>query len=246
MHWKIMYPAAARKYDCVITVSEAEKKNYVKYIRVPEGKFRTINLAADKRFRIINNKEKLQEVKTKYSLPEQFLLFVGRILPVKNIETTIKGYHLAKKRKGIKQKLVIVGAKTWYYDAIESLIAKLDLEEDVIFTGPIFDDLPIIYNLADIFLFPSYYESFGAVVLEAMACGTPVIASNTGGIPEVAGDSAILISAMNINQLADGIIKLISSENLRKSLIEKGLERTKKFSWEICARETLEVYEQFG
>jgi glycosyltransferase involved in cell wall biosynthesis len=246
LHWKIMYPAAARKYDCIITVSEAEKKNYMKYIGVPEIKFRVINLAADKRFRIIKDTEKLEKVKTKYGLPDHFLLFVGRILPVKNLETIIKGYHLAKRNKGLEQKLVIVGAKTWYYKIIESLIIELDIKEDVIFTGPIFDDLPSIYNLADLFLFPSYYESFGAVLLEAMACGTPVIAANTGGLPEVAGDAAILISARNANKLADAIIELISSEYLRNSLIEKGLERTTRFSWKVCARETLKMYEQFG
>ena len=246
LHWRIMYPAAARKYDCIINVSAAEKENYIKYIGVPASKFRVINLAADDRFHIIDDSEKLQKVKSKYNLPDHFLLFVGRIVPVKNIETIIKAYHVAKKRNGIEHKLVIVGAKTWYYGILESLISELDLGQDVIFTGPIFDDLPSVYNLSDLFLFPSYYESFGAVLLEAMACGTPVIAANTGGLPEAAGDAALLISATNIDEFADAIIKLLSSENLRKSLIEKGLARTKRFSWEICARETLNVYEQFG
>jgi glycosyltransferase involved in cell wall biosynthesis len=242
-NWRIMYPAAAKKYDRVIVVSEAEKRNYVKYIDVPESKFRVIKLAADKRFRIIEDVNELQETKEKYGLPDHFLLFVGRILPVKNIETIVKAYHLAKKQKKIEHKLVIVGKKTWFYKEIASLINELDIVDDVIFTGPIFDELPCVYNLADLFLFPSYYESFGAVPLEAMACGTPVITANSGGLSEVVGDAAVLVSPTNVNEFADSILQILSSSQLRRSMVHSGLERARMFSWERCARETLKVYE---
>lgn len=240
-----MYPTAAKKYDLIIVVSEAEKENYTKYIGVPESRFRVINLAADKRFQIIDDVNKLQEAKTKYNLPEHFLLFVGRILPVKNIETIIKAYHLVKKRQRIEQKLVIVGHKTWF-SKIFSLIEKLNLIEDVLFTGPVYEELPCIYNLADLFLFPSFYEAFPAVPLEAMACGTPVITSNSGGLLEVIGNAGLTVSPTSVQDFADAIVKILSSEQLRKSMIERGFKRTKIFSWETCAKETLAVYREIA
>lgn len=246
LHWRIMYPTAAKKYDLIIVVSEAEKENYTKYIGVPESRFRVINLAADKRFQIIDDVNKLQEAKTKYNLPEHFLLFVGRILPVKNIETIIKAYHLVKKRQRIEQKLVIVGHKTWFFPKIFSLIEKLNLIEDVLFTGPVYEELPCIYNLADLFLFPSFYEAFPAVPLEAMACGTPVITSNSGGLLEVIGNAGLTVSPTSVQDFADAIVKILSSEQLRKSMIERGFKRTKIFSWETCAKETLAVYREIA
>ncbi|MFQ5729064.1 MAG: glycosyltransferase family 4 protein [Waddliaceae bacterium] len=246
-HWKIMYPAAARKYDCVITVSEAEKENYVEYIRgVAENKFRVINLAADERFRIIDDSDKLQETKKKFSLPDKFLLFVGRLLPVKNIETILKAYHMAKQKIKLEHKLVIVGRKTWFYKEILSLVKELDIIDDVIFTGPIFSELPEVYNLADLFLFPSYYEAFPAVPLEAMACGTPVISADSGGLPDVVGNAGIMVSPTNVNALAEAVIQVITSEGLKQSMINKGLQRIGVFSWERCAQETLKIYDEFA
>ena len=241
-----MYPAAAKKYDRIIVVSEAEKKNYIKYIGTQQSKFRVINLAADKRFQVIEDCSRLQAVKNKYNLPDRFLLFVGRILPVKNIETIINAYKIAKKRKRFDHKMVIVGHKTWFFPKIFSLIENLKLSDDIIFTGPVYDELPAIYNLAHLFLFPSFYEAFPAVPLEAMACGTPVISSNTGGLPEVVGDAALQVSPNNPNTFADAIIKILSSNKLRKSLIEKGFERTKNFSWESSANKTLDVYSEMA
>ena len=244
LHWRITYPTAAKKYDRIIAVSEAEKKNYIKYIDVPESKFRVINLAADKRYQVIDDHNQLQEAKTRYNLPDHFILFVGRILPVKNIETIIKAYHLAKKRHKLEQKLVIVGHKTWFFKKIISLINELNLTDDVFFTGPIYDELPCIYNLAELFLFPSFYEAFPAVPLEAMACGTPVITSNRGGLPEVVGDDTFQISPNNTGSFAKAIVQILSSDKLKKSLIETGFKRVGKFSWERCAKEHLLLYEE--
>jgi glycosyltransferase involved in cell wall biosynthesis len=239
-----MYPAAARKYDLVITVSEAEKRNYLKYINVPQNRFKVIPLAADERFRVIEDVLLLKKTKERYNLPDRFLLFVGRILPVKNIEMIIRGYHLAKKSHKIEHKLVIVGKNTWCSKKIVSLVNELEMQDHILFTGPIFEALPYVYNLADLFLFPSYYESFGAAPLEAMACGTPVLTTNKGGLPEVVGDAAIIVSSFCVTDFAECIIRFLSSEQLRSSLIQKGLERTKTFSWTRCAEETLKVYQE--
>ena len=243
-YWRIMNPLVAKKYDLIIVVSEAEKLNYIKYIGVPENKFRTIHLAADERFRIINDVEKLQGVRNRYNLPDQFILFVGRIHPIKNIETIVRAYYLLKKRKFSNHKLVIVGIKTWYYDEFITLIKELDIEGDVILTGPVYDELPCVYNLADLFLFPSYYEAFPAVPLEAMACGTPVLTVNSGGIPEVVGDAAVSVSPFNVDEFSDAISEILSSNSLRESMIQKGIERAGMFSWKRCAQETIKVYEE--
>lgn len=246
IYWRIMYPAAAKRYDRVITVSEAERENYLRYISVSEKKFKVIHLAAHERFKIIEDHNKLEETRRKFNLPDQFILFVGRLLPVKNIEGIIRAYHVIKKQRTLDHKLVIVGKESWYSKKIHSLVRELSLTEDIIFTGAIFDELPCVYNLADLFVFPSYYEAFGAVPLEAMACGRPVVASRSGGIPEVVGDAAILVSPTDVNELADAIGQVLSSGSLRASMIQKGLQRTQLFSWERCAAEHRQIYEELA
>ncbi len=245
-YWKWAYPMASKKYDCVITVSHAEKVNYVKYIGVPERQFRVIHLAAGERFHLIENKEILTRTRQQLALPDRFILFVGRQLPVKNIDSIIKAFHLMKSQINCEHKLVLVGKPTWYSKALEILVSELGIKRDVVFTGPVFEELPSVYNLADLFIFPSHYESFGAVPLEAMACGIPVITSDRGGLPEVVGNAAIQVCPTDIAALADAMVEVLTREELRNSMIQKGLERVRLFSWSQCANEHLRVYEEVG
>lgn len=120
-----------------------------------------------------------------------------------------------------------------------------NLQNDVIFTGYVLDgDLPALYNAADLFVYPSLYEDFGLPPLEAIACGTPVITSNTSSLPEVVGDAGIMVDPHDVDRLADAMYKVLTNDGLREDMIKKGLERAKMFGWEKCARETLEVYEE--
>jgi len=138
--------------------------------------------------------------------------------------------------------LVLIGRKGYGFDKVEDNIKKFGLENDVIFPGWIqTDDLTRLLAGAKAMVFPSLYEGFGIPVIEAMACGTPVVCSNTTSLPEVAGEAAILIDPKNKEQLIEAMEKIVSKEELRKDLIEKGLKNVKRFSWEKCARETLRV-----
>lgn len=243
-YWRMLSPIAARRYDAVIVVSKAEKYNFSKNINVPSSKFHVTNLASDSRFRLVNDRKLLLDIKQKYHLPDRFLLFVGRIDPVKNLETAIRAYHLARNNLATDYKFVIVGKKTSFYQKIAGIIKNLNLVNDVLFTGPIFEDLPYVYNLADAFIFPSHYEAFPAVPLEAMACGVPVVASNAGGLPEVVGDAAMMAQPDDVHAFAKGLTDILSSRELHDEMIKKGLERIKLFSWSRCARKTVAVYEE--
>lgn len=243
-YWKLLSPPAARQYDAVITHSEAEKRNYVDRMGSPEEKFHAISLAADPRFGVIDDRDRLEEVRSRYDLPERFLLYVGRMIPVKNIETLLRAYRHAKDLGGIEHKLVLVGWKSWHSGALESLAADLKITEDALFVGPITEDLPAVYNLADLFLLVSHYEALGTVPLEAMACGTPVITSDRGGLPEAVGDAGLVVPADDAEKMGRSIIEVLSSEERRKSMSERGLARCSGFSWTRCARETNAVYEE--
>lgn len=244
-YWKILSPQAARRYDAVIAVSEAERRNYVERMGAPADKFRVINLATDSRFRVIRDRNRLEAVRTKFGLPEQLILYVGRLLPVKNLETVLHGYREAR-RQGVTHKLVLVGRESWHSTSLQSLSKELGIANHVLFPGPIFEELPEVYNLADLFLLMSHYEAFPSVPLEAMASGTPVIASERGGLPDVVGQAGVITPADDAAQLGERIAEILGSEETLRSLRERGLKRCREFSWEETARRTAELYEELA
>ena len=147
----------------------------------------------------------------------------------------------------IPQKLVIAGEERWRAKEDLELIERLDIKDWIHFTGWIsHDDLPAFYNLADLFVLPSLYEGFGIPLLEAMACGCPVLTSTTGSPPEVVEDAGYLVNPIKVDDIAAGICEVLSNSELRSAMVVKGLERVKDFSWEKCARETLRVLEGVG
>jgi glycosyltransferase involved in cell wall biosynthesis len=245
MYWKSSYSVAIQKYDRVITVANAEKQYLIQNLGFPENKFRVTYLAADDRFQIIRDKNKLHEVRKKFNLPDHFILYVGQLHPRKNLESVIKAYYEAHDRLKTKPKLVIIGrGNSVYSEKLINLAKELEIMDDVLFLGHVSYDLPCVYNLADLFLLPSYHEGFGIVLIEAMACGVPVITSEIEDLREVAGDSAILINPTNVSEIAAAIVKVLSSDEFRCSLVKKGLERAKLFSWDRCAKETIRIYEE--
>lgn len=236
-------PQAAKKAHLLIADSENTKKDIMQFLDVPEEKVRVIYLGVDEGFKPLPDPDLQATVRDRYRLPSRFILFVGTVQPRKNIEGLIRAYAQLCTRPDFSHTLVIAGGSGWKNEALKELIRTLGLGEKVHFTGYVDEaDLPVIYNLADLFVFPSFYEGFGLPLLEAMACGVPVVSSNASCLPEVAGDAALLVDPHSVEDIAAGIARLLGDEALRRTCIERGRERAKLFTWEKCARETLDVF----
>ncbi len=236
-------PRTLAAADKIIAVSEFTKDELLKLYTVPEGKVAVIHEAPDEKFKKIEDLKPFEQVKNKYKLPDKFFLWVGTLEPRKNISLLLESFSDFKKRDKSDCKLVIVGKWGWNYsdfmDKLKSLISK----NEVIFTEYVSDeDLPVIYNLAGAFIFPSVYEGFGLPPLEAMACGVPVV--TTPALDEVVGEAAVKVSTADVKELSQAMEDILKNENLRKDLIGKGFKRAGRFSWERAARETLSLYEQ--
>jgi glycosyltransferase involved in cell wall biosynthesis len=173
------------------------------------------------------------------------MLFVGKLESKKNIVRIIQAFSLLKDKYDIPHDLVIVGPKGWLFRDIFRAVDELGVHRRVHFLGHVpRSDLPYLYSAADVFVFPSLYEGFGFPPLEAMACGTPVVTSNVSAIPEMVGDGALTVEPTDVGAISTAVYSILTDENLREELIEKGLQRVKLFSWAKTARETLGVYEK--
>lgn len=226
---KFLLHNAVNRADHIFTVSENTKQDLVRYLGVQENNISITYNAVDDDFRVKEKKE-IVYLYEKFNIPnnQKLILYVGNIKPHKNIETLLKAFKLLNK----EDIFLILTGKEFKNFNIYDKIKELGIENKVIITGSIDkEDLINLYNLADVFVFPSLYEGFGIPPLEAMACGTPVIAANNSSIPEVVGNAAILFNGNNIKELSDDILKILFCENTRKDLIIKGFNRYKYFSW---------------
>ena len=234
------------KVSKIITVSHNSKKDVIESFNVPEDKIKTIHSGVESIFEPINDRKLLNERLQKYDLvAKDFILYVGGLNYRKNVIRLINAYYELRKSKIVKHRLVIVGGEKRPYLYIEKVVKTLGLENDVILTGYVADeDLPYIYSKADLFVYPSLYEGFGFPPLEAMACGTPVVSSNVSSIPEITEDAAVLVNPNDTNAIAKGISEVLTNDDLRQSMIRRGLKRAKHFSWRNTAKETLDIFEE--
>lgn len=240
---KYILPKVLHSGCTIICDSEFTKGEIIDRYGIPENQFEVIHLGVSNNFRIIENSDIISSVKKKYNLPEDFLLYVGAIEPRKNIKTLLNALKIIENTIDIK--LVISTSGGWKNEEVHNMLKDAKLRERIINLGFVdIDDLPVLYNLAKIFIFPSIYEGFGLPVLEAMACGCPVIASDGSSLIEVVGDAGLIFEATNHEQLAFNIIKILSSTELSYQLSQKGLQRSKIFTWGNCAKKTLEVYKK--
>jgi glycosyltransferase involved in cell wall biosynthesis len=227
----------------VIAVSEATKRDIVRLTGTPENKITVIYEAADSLYTPIHDPQALGRVHAQYHLPERFILFVGTIEPRKNLPTLVRAYHGLVEKYKSDADLAIVGRRGWLYDDVYNLVEQLGLQDRVHFLGRVPTlDLLYLYNASRMLVLPSYYEGFGLPPLEAMACGVPVIVSDTSVMPEVVGDAALRVAHEDVEGFTVAMWRLLTDNDLREDMIAKGAKRVKCFSWERAARETLQVY----
>lgn len=237
---------AVEMADVIIVISEHTKKDLIKYYNCPAEKIVITYLGYGDRFKFIDDEQKKKEVSDKYGIKKPFVFNVGSIEPRKNIVGLIKAYAGLESRHRNNFDLVISGGKGWKNSDIYKEVEKLKIGDNVKFIGYVDDDdLPYLYNSAEVFVYPSFYEGFGLPVLEAMACGCPVITSNTSSLPEVGGDAALYIDPNKIETISKALESILDSEEKKKQMIKEGFEQAKKFSWKKCAEETLVLYKQF-
>ncbi len=229
----------------IITVSDNSKKDIIELFDVNPEKITVIYEGVDDIFRVVNEDTSLENVRKKYRLPHEFILFIGTISPRKNPGGLIESISILRKR-GLKDiSLIMIGPEGFKAGEVLRLIYERNIEDSVRHIGYVpYEDMPYIYNMASLLVYPSLYEGFGLPPLEAMACGVPVIASNISSIPEILGDAALLVDPYNPGEIADYIEKILNDESLRSSHIEKGLKKAASYSWEDTAKKVLKVYEE--
>ena len=234
-------PLYSRRANHIIVVSESTRRDVINAYGVHEDKISVIPEAAAPRFAPQSAKA-IEAVRQRYQLPEKFLLYVGTIEPRKNLLRLLKVWEKLYKASAAPP-LVIVGSRGWLSEDFFAALEKSPVRNGALLTGYVRDeDLPALYAAATAFIFPSLYEGFGLPPLEAMACGTPVICSNSSSLPEVVGDAALLCDPTDELALADALIRIVSDTDLQNMLRERGLKQAAKFSWERTAKETLAVY----
>ena len=235
---------SARKAEAVLTISENSKKDLINLLSVPEEKITVTYVGLDPLFREIPEKSELQELRRRYGLKDRFILSVGQLHKRKNIPGLLQAYQRLAAHSPLNVQLVLAGGEGDGAAEVREAVRQIGRDR-VVFTGCLPDeDLLRFYHAAECLVYPSFYEGFGLPVLEAMACGCPVITSNSSSLPEVAGGAALLIDPHRIETITEALVSLLANPVLSQSLIQKGLEQARKFTWEAAARRTLEVFEK--
>jgi glycosyltransferase involved in cell wall biosynthesis len=233
--------------DLIITPSHQTKRDLAGMLGVDEEEIRPIHHAPHERFRPIEDRERIQAVKTRHGLGQRpYLINVSTLAPHKNQQRLVEAfYRLRQEEAGLDHQLVLVGSEGWKFERVLAAIREFRLDAHVHWLGYVpAADLPALLSGADGLVFPSLYEGFGLPPLEAMACGTPVIASCAASLPEVVGDAALRVDPYQVEELAAAMQRLVTDGALRAALRARGLAWVKHFSWEQTARKTLAVYEE--
>jgi glycosyltransferase involved in cell wall biosynthesis len=235
-------PLYCRRANHIISVSEHTKRDLIAAYGLVPSKVTVVREAASSHF-CPQSSEVIASVRSRYGLPERYLLFVGTVEPRKNLGRLLSAFESAH-AEGLADGLVIVGQRGWLYDDFFAQLEKSPVRDRVILPGYVDDrDLPALYAGARVFAFPSVYEGFGLPVLEAMACGVPVAASNASSIPEIGGDAAMYFDPLDVRSMSDALFRLLRDSELQGELRSQGLARAASFSWERAAMETRAVYD---
>lgn len=242
--WRYM----AKKSDAIVAVSESLRDDLVSLLGVDDAKIHIIRGGLDKRF-FLNPEISLDQVKQKFGICKPYILFLGTLSPINNVTRLLESFARFKRRWHLAEKtpfsyqLIIAGKRGWMGEEYVKVASNLEIQKEIIFTGYISgEEASALFRGCEFFIMPSLYEGFGTTVLEAMAAGAPVIASNLSSLPEVAGDAALFVNPTDIAAIADSLWMLAHDENARNELRIKGRSHAEKFGWDKAAQETLQLY----
>ena len=244
MYRRWVVPPVVRKSKRVVTVSNFEKERIKNFMGLGDNLVAIYN-GVGKHFKEITDKTILDKAKNKYNLPDKFLFFLGNTDPKKNTPNVLKAFAEFNAESKVKYKLVMLDFDETVLQAILSDIGHPEIRSDIQLTGYVVNtDLPAIINQCEVFLYPSLRESFGIPILEGMACGVPVITSNTSSMPEIAGNAALIVDPYNPGEIKNAIVKLVTDKDLRADLKIRGIQQAAKFSWENMAKQYLSLYNE--
>ena len=232
---------SAKRADHIIANSEYTKQDIINTYKISEDRVTVAYPGVDRKKFKPASKSQIAKVKEKYGLKKPFILYLGTLEPRKNIVSILKAYASLENREDFN--LVLAGKRGWMYGELFEQVGELGIEEDVVFTGFVADeDKPTLLSAAEVFVYPSFFEGFGMPVVEAQACGTPVITSNVTSLPEAGGEAALYVEPSLPDQLKLALEKLLSSSKLAEDLRKKGLENARKFRWEDSAKKVLQIF----
>jgi len=230
--------------DHIAADSQATRQDLIEILQVPPSKVTAIHLAANPLYERVYEETAVQATLRQHNLPRGFILFVGTLEPRKNIPMLLQAYHLLRQETAVDVPLLLIGSKGWLYNEIFTTIEELGLRQQVRHLSGIFDEqLAHLYTAAGLLATPSHYEGFGLPALEAMHCGCPVIVSNRGSLPEVAGQAGLLLDPDDIVAWAEAMAQVLSSPDLRARMVAGGRIQAQKFSWQKTAAATLKIYQ---
>lgn len=238
-----LVPNSMKRADRIITDMEITKQDMVRIYGIDPERIEVIPLAADLRYRPLDRDVCRKTVAKSFGIDGPFVLYVGTFQPRKNVEPLIRGYTRMREQNALRHKLVLVGKPKHQYASVFEAIESSPFRDDIILTGFVEDDdLPVLYNAASVFVFPTLFEGFGLPVVEAMACGTPVITTDVSCLPEVSGGAALLVDPNDPGGFAAAMTSVLSDATVAQKMTERGLAHVAGYSWERTARETVAVY----
>jgi glycosyltransferase involved in cell wall biosynthesis len=247
LYRRFVVPKIIKNSKRIITVSEFEKRRIADFFKLDGNKLKAVYNGVSSHFKKITDNDELIRVKEKYKLPDKYFFFLGNTDPKKNTKGVLKALSMFYKQNKDGYKLVMLDYEKIELDKLIADIGDASLTEHIHLTGYVINtDLPAIYNLCSIFLYPSLRESFGIPMLEAMACGVPVITSNTSSMPEIADEAALIIDPFKPEEITDGILKILSNEKFKLDLIEKGFKQAARFTWKSMAEKVLNLYKEIN
>ncbi|MCZ7568473.1 MAG: glycosyltransferase family 4 protein [Ardenticatenaceae bacterium] len=240
---RLLIPRAAHRAAHVLTGSEFSRQDLIARYGLPPTKVTVTPYGVSSLYRPLRDRSLVRAVQTRYRLPEHFILAVGNIQPRKNLRRLVEAWSRARQAGTIDAGLVIAGQESWGAGETVQAAREVNLMDEIRFTGYVpVTDLPLLYNAADLFVYPSLFEGFGLPLLEAMACGTPVVAGANSAIPEVVGDAALLTDTADVAALQAILEQVLRDRHLRECLGAAGRRRARQFTWRYCALKTLEIY----